>query len=712
MIGSELGGRYEVIERIGGGGMAIVYRGMDLLLHRQVAIKVLRQQFVHDEDFIQRFRREAQSAAALSHPNVVSIYDVGQQDETHYIVMEYIEGHNLNDRIKEHAPLQVEEAVHIASQISDALAHAHHNQIIHRDIKPHNILIGKNGRVKVTDFGIARAATSSDITQTGAVLGSVHYFSPEHAKGVQQGTGSDLYSLGVVLYQMVTGRLPFIGESPISVALKHLQEEFEDPKQINPMLPQTVENIILKSLRKNPAERYQTAEEMQEDLESALDPRRSHEPKLAPSPQAEEDDEHRTIIMPAIRGHHQPSAGSSDTNAGGAGDWSRVHDTDREQKRWVRPLALAGVWIAVLTIAIFGAWYGVKLVLNVLDVPEVDVPEVIGMELADAEQQLEQYKLVADPIIEQYKDDVEKGIVYDQDPLHMTVNEHSSVKLYVSMGPELMEAPELVGSNWNDVRHELRSFGFDPERVTTEEIFSDEDVGTILEQSPAPGVSFNPKTDDVHFVISKGLDTFEMPNVVGYKQVEAESRLERFGLEYEVKTGTDYSVQEGFVYMQHPYKSGDMVSEGEQITIYVSEGYPDDALMPTKVIDVEPEVAGETSTVRIVYSDARGEEREWDTREIKQAVSLPITVVVSPSVDAIIKYYVNDNFGDSYTVTYEDAQKQQAPPPNVSGTESTEPAVPQSDESSTSDATVDDESASDEPVQTSNEQLSVSDGAN
>ena len=186
MIGRQLGGRYEILGRIGGGGMALVYKAHDILLNRYVAVKVLRQQYVNDEEFIRRFRREAQSAASLSHPNIVSIYDVGQELEVHYIVMEYVEGVTLNDVIKERAPLQVEEAVHFASQICDALDHAHVNQIIHRDIKPHNILIGKNGRVKVTDFGIARATSSSSITQTGSVVGSVHYFSPEHAKGQQQ----------------------------------------------------------------------------------------------------------------------------------------------------------------------------------------------------------------------------------------------------------------------------------------------------------------------------------------------------------------------------------------------------------------------------------------------------------------------------------------------------------------------------------------------
>ncbi|HZG76984.1 MAG TPA: Stk1 family PASTA domain-containing Ser/Thr kinase, partial [Paenibacillus sp.] len=315
MNGTTLSGRYELIERVGGGGMALVYKARDTLLNRHVAVKVLRQQYVHDEEFIRRFRREAQSAASLSHPNVVSIYDVGQDGETHFIVMEYVEGANLNDIIKAQAPLQTAEAVHIATQICDALEHAHTNGIIHRDIKPHNILIGKNGRVKVTDFGIARAITTSTITQTGSVIGSVHYFSPEHAKGVTAGEKSDLYSLGIVLYQMLTARLPFIGESPISVALKHLQEPVEDPRVVNPMIPQSVENVILKSLRKRPEERYVSAGEMLRDLESCLAPERRGEPKWTYASD-DEDDAEATRVIPAIRGDMRPAGGAAQGGAG------------------------------------------------------------------------------------------------------------------------------------------------------------------------------------------------------------------------------------------------------------------------------------------------------------------------------------------------------------------------------------------------------------
>ncbi len=360
MIGKQLGGRYEILGRVGGGGMAIVYKGLDILLHRHVAVKVLRQQYVHDEEFIQRFRREAQAAASLSHPNVVSIYDVGQEEDIHYIVMEYVEGTTLNEQIKEKAPLQVEEAVHIASQICDALDHAHHNQIIHRDIKPHNILIGKNGRVKVTDFGIARAVTSSTITQTGSVVGSVHYFSPEHAKGTPTGEQSDLYSLGIVMYQMLTGRLPFLGESPISVALKHLQEDVEEPRKVNPLIPQSVENIILRAMRKSTSERYRSAKDMLSDLESCLLPHRRNEPKVN-FLDDDELDEEKTRVMPALRpGQYAVVEDEDDPQP-------RVKETappEKKQKGWVKPL----VWFVVLMALVGGMWYAVQYVQQKLAV--------------------------------------------------------------------------------------------------------------------------------------------------------------------------------------------------------------------------------------------------------------------------------------------------------------------------------------------------------
>jgi len=270
MEGRKLGGRYEILYRVGGGGMAVVYKAKDLLLNRYVAIKVMNESLSNDTEFIRRFSREAQAAASLSHPNVVNVYDVGREGHIHYIVMEYVEGPTLKEYIQENGPLPPEDAVHIASQICDALAHAHDNQIIHRDIKPHNILLGKNGRVKVTDFGIARAATSSTITQTGSVMGSVHYFSPEQARGGVIGEKSDLYSLGIVMYEMVTGELPFDGDSAIGIALKHLQEPVVAPRELRPDLPDNVNQVILKAMEKDPERRFASARAMMQELQHIL----------------------------------------------------------------------------------------------------------------------------------------------------------------------------------------------------------------------------------------------------------------------------------------------------------------------------------------------------------------------------------------------------------------------------------------------------------
>jgi serine/threonine-protein kinase len=270
MEGKKLGGRYEIISRIGGGGMAVVYKAKDILLHRNVAIKVLSESLSNDQEFVRRFDREAQAAASLSHPNIVNVYDVGQDGYIHYIVMELVEGPTLKQMILERGTLTTAEAGDIAAQICDGLQHAHDNQIVHRDIKPHNILIGTNGRAKVTDFGIARAASSSTITQTGSVMGSVHYFSPEQARGGQIGSKADIYSLGVVLYEMLTGELPFDGDSAISIALKHLQEPVVDPRELNDKVPESMVNIVMRALEKDPEMRYTSVKAMMQDINYAL----------------------------------------------------------------------------------------------------------------------------------------------------------------------------------------------------------------------------------------------------------------------------------------------------------------------------------------------------------------------------------------------------------------------------------------------------------
>ncbi|NBI29607.1 Stk1 family PASTA domain-containing Ser/Thr kinase [Chengkuizengella marina] len=651
MIGQQLSGRYEILNRVGGGGMALVFKAHDKLLNRMVAIKVLRQQFVYDEDFIRRFRREAQSAASLSHPNVVSIYDVGQEDDIHYIVMEYIEGSNLNEEIKNRAPFQVEEAIHITSQICDALDHAHQNQIIHRDIKPHNILIGRNGRVKVTDFGIARAASSSEITQTGSVLGSVHYFSPEHAKGVTQGAKSDLYSLGIVLYQMLTNKLPFSGDSPISIALKHIQENVEEPRKVNPLIPQSVENIVLKSMQKNPEQRYQSASQMLYDLESCLLPEKLNENKFQFNDEL--DDEEHTKIMPVIGLNRKVQ--ETDQNE----TIIPEHNEDEDYKKtnrlfWLKPV----IWTFTTIIILFSAWFGVKAVLGMLDVSDVEVPNVVGLTLEDATKELESVQLtVRDPVQYEYDDQVEEGIVIDQSDKNKMVKENFPITLTVSQGQETKIMKDYRGMQWVNVENALRKIGFTDEDIKMETILSDVPDGEVISQSPQANKEYNPNDVVLSFTVSEGLGSVEMPNLIKLSEEAAVSILEQKGLKVNIEKDFDLNVNEGYVFKQHPYDPGDTLKKGEEITIFVSKGEPEDVRRTNYPIFVEPEVKGEDSVIEFKITDALGTDRIGNTKTINEEETFFVPVVLTPDLPdgkASISVYRDAKHLGTYEVKYDD----------------------------------------------------------
>jgi eukaryotic-like serine/threonine-protein kinase len=649
LIGKKLGGRYEILERIGGGGMALVYKGHDLLLHRKVAVKVLRQQYVHDEDFIRRFRREAQAAASLSHPNVVSIYDVGQEGEIHYIVMEYIEGTTLNDLIKEKAPLQVEEAVHYASQIADALDHAHHNEIIHRDIKPHNILIGKNGRIKVTDFGIARAATSSTITQTGSVVGSVHYFSPEHAKGTNTGEKSDLYSLGIVMYQMLTARLPFLGESPISVALKHLQEDVEEPRKVNPLIPQSVENVILKAMRKKPEERYQSAKQMQADLETCLQPDRRNEPKIM-FWDAEGMDEERTLVMPAIR-PNQMEEGYDDDDDSSPGPSVIRGEGAPKKKGWIKPT----VWIVILLIVLGAMWYAVGYVKGMFDVTSVPVPDVVNKTLKDAQVTLKSVGL--DSNVEYIPSKEDKDKVLRQGQQGMKLHVGAKVDLFVSQGVEKLKLSSYLGQNLKDAKLQLNALGVKDEQITVAQVFTNDAPDTILQQTPSQGEEFEPDKINIKFNVSKGPETFKMPNLVGSTETEAKAKIGVLNLKLPadgISREKSYKQPKGKVIKQFPYEFNDLVSPGAEIRLIISDGLPAEAGQMTVSVPVKPSVDGKSSTFKIVVSDAQYDNFDYKTQEVMKPETIDVKVIVSPDKRAIIQVKEGDKLVNSITKTYQD----------------------------------------------------------
>jgi serine/threonine protein kinase/beta-lactam-binding protein with PASTA domain len=665
MIGLTLSGRYELLARVGGGGMALVYKAKDLLLNRFVAVKVLRQQFTYDEDFVKRFRREAQAAASLSHPNIVSIYDVGQVEDTHYIIMEYIDGANLNEIIRDRAPLQPDEAVKIAAQICEALEHAHHNQIIHRDIKPHNILIGNNGRVKVTDFGIARAVTSSTITQTGSVVGSVHYFSPEHAKGVVTGEKSDIYSLGIVLYQMLTGRLPFLGESPISVALKHLQDTFEQPRKVNSLIPQSVENIILRAMRKNPQERYQSAREMHRDLESCLLPQRINE--LPVHFASDEDDEaDKTRVIPAIRPDMRNTLEAPSIKTGNHEDRWNSEGLDEPKRKWIVPTILAILAIVLIGVLV----WAVAALKGQFSTHDIRVPTVLGQSKEDASAALTKAGLtIMDPTLEEVSSEADKGKVIKQSKMDVDVKQGSPIQLTIGTGKALSAMPDLGGKTFDVAKSALMDMGVSEANILPSEKFDASEPGTVLNQFPKAKTQFDPTTETITLTISKGEETFPMPNLIGSTEAEAKAIIEKNNLKLSADKITyeqSYSPK-GKVFKQFPADQNEKVTPGTEVSIWVSSGYPADSREQPLNVTVSPTVEGQVSSIRIVYSDARGDNIEWGTKKISTTTTLSITLILSPNKDGQITVYRDGQFLENDPVPYQviPADNSPFPDPNA-----------------------------------------------
>ncbi len=663
MIGKQLDGRYEIISQIGGGGMALVFKAQDLLLNRYVAIKILRKQYINDQDFIRRFQREAQSAASISHPNIVSIYDVGFQNDIHYIVMEYVEGPNLNEWIRENAPIQVDEAVRIAEQIAEALEHAHQNQIVHRDIKPHNILLGKNGRIKVTDFGIARAATASTITQTGSVVGSVHYFSPEHAKGVNVSEQSDLYSLGIVMYQMVTAQLPFTGESPISVALMHLQQPFVEPKNLNPLIPQSLENIIIRLLRKNPQERHADAKDLIADLSSCLSSERINEGKLL---FIDHDDFEQTRVIPAIKDDIRfgPNGEILDTppkrpyvkKPRDESEYPlepvKEFDTDlrEDEKKWVRPT----IWVGVIAICFLLMWLGFELVRGLFIVDEVRVPNVEKLFVQDAETKLRDVGLVPKtvPIFDR---EVDKDVVVKQEPRDMNVKVKSQITLYVSRGSETLSMASYIGKTLDETKANLNVLGFKDNQIVIINEENEAPVGTVVNQDPIANQEFNVDKSVVKLTVSSGIKTFQMPNLLGITQNEAISTITKNNLKLAaegVVLQPSFKYEKGIVFEQKPFQPDEIVSEGKELTIYVSSGYPSDARVEVVDLTVEPTAENVATDIKIIYSDARGDNIEWGTRKITQSTTYPVKIVLAPDKNGLIEIYRDGQLVDYRNVNY------------------------------------------------------------
>ena len=437
--GKMLGNRYEIIEKIGNGGMATVYKAKCHVLNRYVAVKVLRDEFTTDEEFIKRFAAEAQSAASLTHPNIVSIYDVGHEDNLYYIVMELIKGKTLKQIINEDGKLPWKWSLNIVSQIASALETAHRNKIIHRDIKPHNIIITEDGIAKVTDFGIAKVVSNSTITAFGATIGSVHYFSPEHAKGGYTDEKSDIYSLGVVMYEMLTGQVPFDADTAVSVALKHMQEDPIEPMELNPDIPRAVNDIIMKAMQKDTGLRYQSATEMLNDINMALKRPDGDFVSLRTASANFETQRFQPLEDEEIR-----------TKRNNKKDENKLKQFISNHKA----LSLFIGAILLFAIAFGGTALVSKLVIN----KEVDLPNFVGMTKENAQAQADKIKIKLE-FEEEYSSDVEEGKIISQNPEYKEnykIKEKSTVSLKISKGTELVKVPKVTGMEKEEAIKKLK----------------------------------------------------------------------------------------------------------------------------------------------------------------------------------------------------------------------------------------------------------------
>ena len=551
--GKLLGNRYEIIEKIGNGGMATVYKATDKVLKRNVAVKILRDEFTTDDEFIKRFEVEAQSAARLTHPNIVSIYDVGVDGNLYYIVMELIQGKTLKEIIvKEKGPLPWKWSINVSIQIASALEMAHRNNIIHRDIKPHNIIITEDGVAKVTDFGIAKAVSNSTISAFGTTIGSVHYFSPEHARGGFTDAKSDLYSLGVVMYEMVTGRVPFDADTPVSVALKHMQEEPVEPIELNPNLPIAVNKIIMRALQKDTTLRYQTASEMLVDLKKSLkDPEGDFVEELEYDPTAKT----QVIDTNAYRDNKQTKNSSG--------------KKDGKFKTFVKTHKGLSIFIGLLLLFVLSLG-GTMLVLNLTNPPEVAMPNVVGLSKEEAQKEIENVKLKFEIEKEEYNKDVPEGFIISQDPTYMEkfnkVKQGSTVKVVVSKGEEKTTVPKVVGMEKDKAVKTLEDAKLKVEIV--EESSKKVQEGYVISQETSPDTeAFAGDTIKIH--VSTGVEKATVPDVIGKSQADAKKTLEAQGFVVAVTTSEDSSKENGIV-LKQSLDSGKTVEKGSTVTITVN----------------------------------------------------------------------------------------------------------------------------------------------
>lgn len=582
LVGKTLDKRYAVLEYIGGGGMAKVYRAQDTLLDRPVAVKILRAQFTGDDEFVRRFRHEAQAAARVSHPHIVNIYDVGKDEDVYYIVMEYIQGETLKEYIERKNKLAMDEAVSIALQICEALDHAHQNNLIHCDIKPHNILMGKGGRVKVTDFGIARAVTSATMTQTSTIIGSVHYISPEQAKGGVASVHSDIYSLGIVLYEMLTGQVPFCGESPIAIALKHLQEEILPPTKLNHAIPPMLEAIVLKAVAKDPEKRYQVITSMMHDLEVVQATLRDGDTRrLAKG-------DFPTQILPPVELPPKPAG-------------QELRDPKRRR----------GVWAAVLLLLLTSFAVAYMFFGRFWSLEEVIVPDVTGDTVPVAQEKLTAAGLKVSIAGYDYSTKVPPNYVMAQTPeAGSSVKQSRTINLTVSKGSEAIAVPDLRGIQLRDAEVQLKNAGLMLGKVD-EQYTSEISQGAIAGQYPPATTKVN-KGAAVDVTVSKGAAPrkFVLPDFRGSTLASVKTQLDSLKLKLgNVLEAPHEQFPAGVITGQDP-DPGAQVEEGNTINLTVSKGTG--AALKKAAVQITVPEGPKRQVIKIILTDSNGRRTIYD----------------------------------------------------------------------------------------------------
>ncbi|GGV09348.1 Stk1 family PASTA domain-containing Ser/Thr kinase [Lactobacillus acetotolerans] len=561
-----LGDRYRIIDTLGEGGMANVYLAEDIILQRKVAVKILRLDLQKEPQTLARFQREALATSELSHPNIVSVLDVGTDHGLPYMVMEYVDGPNLEEYIQKKSPLDLHEVIRIMDQILSAMTLAHKHNVIHRDLKPQNVLMDKKGNIKIADFGIAVALNQSSITQTNSAMGSVHYMSPEQTRGGLVTKQSDIYSLGIILYELITGKVPFNGDTPVAIALKHAQEPIPSIRKKDPKVPQALENVVLKATAKDPRDRYASAQGMKADLDTSLDPSRKDEPVFVPAHNINTDE---TIVLPGFKANGE----KTDKDKANASDQKK--DDEKKPSFWENIKKHKWWWILSGLAAIVIIFIMV-FALNGRDTGDVQVPDVTNLTENSARNKLQAAGLEVGEISHKHSDSIDAGKIISTSPgAGDPIAKGKTVDLVVSNGAGMVKVPDMTGKDYVSAAKKLSKLGFDV--IRKDQSSNTVAVGNIISQSIAAGVEVKPKQTTITLVVSKGKTVSHKKNTIKLKDLR----------NYSLKGAQDYAkdnhltlqatqkysdtVEKGMVISMSP-EAGTEVESGSTITISVSKG--------------------------------------------------------------------------------------------------------------------------------------------